>query len=393
MKSPRTIVYVTRDRERATGAEESEKYLIVSNEKGQTLDTYELLKTERVEKLMKENADVAILVFQNTKRIERFCTEKGWKLLNPKAELSKKIEEKISQYEWLGDARKFLPPTEIKKISEIKFADIPFVIQFNHAHTGTGTHIISDKKTLSEIKDKFPDRPARVSGFVRGPAFTLNVIVAQNGIFFGNISYQITGLSDFTDIPSSTVGNDWKLPNKILSEKEREKILDIAERVGEKMKKDGWLGLFGIDVILDEKTRDIFLIEINARQPASVTCESLLQKTAGDGVTIFQAHLLSLLGEKINGKIQEIPDGAQIILRIKASGAQNVFLENSLRSNILEKHSASSRLSDGGFSFIRYENTKHNADLLRVRSNKGIMESDGKLNAVGKEISSLIFKK
>src|ERR1700733_14164329 len=101
MKSPKDIIYVTRDRERALGMEENENYTIVSNEKGETLDTYELLKSERIVRAMGEKKDAAILVFQNTARIERLCVEKVWKLLNPRAELSKKIEEKISQYEWL----------------------------------------------------------------------------------------------------------------------------------------------------------------------------------------------------------------------------------------------------------------------------------------------------
>ena len=393
MKSPKTILYVTRDIERANSMEQNENYRIVWNEKGAPiLDTYELLKTERVEKLMKENDGAMILVFQNTARIEKYCAEKKWKLLNPSAELSKKIEEKISQYEWLGDLQKYLPPTRIEKISDIEFTNTPIVVQFNHAHTGQGTFIVSDEKILSELKEKFPERPARVSDFIDGLVFTLNIVVAKNGIFPANISYQITGLPDFTDIPFSTIGNDWKLPHKILSEKEQAKIFEITKKVGEKMKKDGWLGLFGIDVILDEKTREIFLLEINARQPASTTCESMLQKSAGKNLTTFEAHIKALLGENVT-EIQKIKDGAQIILRKKASGSQNIFLENSLRSNILEKYSVPTRLSQEGFTVTQYENTKHNAELLRIRSDKGIMESHGVLNAIGEKISSTLFKK
>ena len=89
MKSPKTILYVTRDIERANSMEQNENYRIVWNEKGSPiLDTYELLKTERVEKLMKENDGAVILVFQNTARIEKYCAEKKWKLLNPPAALA-----------------------------------------------------------------------------------------------------------------------------------------------------------------------------------------------------------------------------------------------------------------------------------------------------------------
>ncbi len=286
MKWAKPIVYVTRDIERANSMEQKESYVIVSNEKGGTLDTYELLQTKRVEKLMAEKKDAAIIVFQNTARVERLCAEKKWKILNPPAELSKKAEEKISQFEWLGELRKYLPPTEVKKMSEIKFEEKTIVVQFNHAHTGLGTKVIKNENELSELVKLFPDRPARVSNFINGPVFTLNIVVAKNGVFCGNISYQITGLADFTDNPFSTIGNDWKLPYKILSEKERGKIVEMARALGARMESAGWRGLFGIDAIIDEKSRKIYLLEINARQPASVTCESILQKSsspAGNG--------------------------------------------------------------------------------------------------------------
>ena len=258
MKLPKPIICVTRDAERAGAIEQDENYIVISNEKGATiLDTYELLQTQRVGKFMEENKNAAILVFQNTSRIEELCSEKKWRLLNPPAALSKKIEEKISQYEWLGDLRKYLPPTEIKKISEVRFEGKPIVVQFNHAHTGLGTKIIFDEKTLSELSSRFPDRPARVAAYIDGPVFTLNAVVAKNAVSCGNISYQITGLPDFTDNPFSTIGNDWKLPNAILSEKERGRIGEIARAVGARMQSAGWLGLFGIDVILDEKSREI----------------------------------------------------------------------------------------------------------------------------------------
>ncbi len=352
MKPAKPVIYVTRDIERANSMEESENYAIVSNENEAKLDTYELLHTERVEKMMKEEKDAAILVFQNTARIERLCAEKKWKILNPTAELSKKIEEKISQYEWLGDLRKFLPPTEIKKMSEIKFGGKPLVVQFNHGHTGLGTKIIKNESELKELSVKFPDRPARVSDFIDGPVFTLNTVVAKNGVFCENISYQITGLPEFTDNPFSTIGNDWKLPNKILSDKEKEGILEMAHAIGARLSSEKWLGLFGIDVILDEKSRKVYLLEINARQPASTTCESILQKSAGKDITTFEAHIAALLGEKV-GNIQKISDGAQIVQREKGTAKE----------------------------------------ISRVRSDEGIMESHGKLNSVGEKIASKISKK
>ena len=96
-------------------------------------------------------------------------------------------------------------------------------------------------------------------------------------MLLGNISYQITGLKPFTDLPFSTIGNDWALPHKYLSKKQISQYKKIATDVGLKLQKAGWKGLFGIDVVVDDKTNKLYLLEINCRQPASTTYESQLQ--------------------------------------------------------------------------------------------------------------------
>ncbi|HUD03918.1 MAG TPA: ATP-grasp domain-containing protein, partial [Candidatus Paceibacterota bacterium] len=249
---------------------------------------------------------------------------------------------------------------------------------FNHAHTGEGTKIIKNAGELSELARLFPNRPARVSQYIDGPVFTLNAVVTEKETSCGNISYQITGLSQFTDNPFSTIGNDWALPHKILSEKEREEIRGIAQACGARMKKDGWQGLFGIDLIYDTKNKKIFLLEINARQPASTTCESILQKMSGTDKTIFESHISSLLGlQATSYKLQAIKNGAQILMRKKSN--QRIDIKK-----------ARAKLESAGFSVIPYENEVLNKELLRIRSDKGIMKSHEKLNSVGEAIASLI---
>jgi D-alanine-D-alanine ligase-like ATP-grasp enzyme len=86
--------------------------------------------------------------------------------------------------------------------------------------------------------------------------------------------------------------------NKILTKKQRQDYYALATKVGEKLAASGWKGLFGIDVVVNEKTGKIYLIEVNARQPASSTCESLLQKENRTrnktDITTFEAHVAAL---------------------------------------------------------------------------------------------------
>jgi hypothetical protein len=131
----RPIFYITRDIERALGSEPSPRYFIIANdspyarsvkekypdfvmivESPVPLDTFELLEKEEtadfIEKVFGKEKP-AIVVFKNTVRIEEFCVKKGWLLLNPPTALAEKIENKITQVEWLGELSELLPSFKI----------------------------------------------------------------------------------------------------------------------------------------------------------------------------------------------------------------------------------------------------------------------------------------
>lgn len=387
-----SIIYIARDIERALGKEPVGDYHIITNESlyslevkkkypdnvflikaEETFDTFELLMLPEVQEIISK-IDGSLLVFKNTIHIEQLCKEKGWKLLNPSAVLSEKVENKITQVEWLGELASFLPPHKILETKDIEWNKSPFVLQWSHGHTGEGTILIKDESELKVLKEKFPYREARVTDFINGPMLTVNIVVTKTVILLGNISYQITGMLPFTTNPFSTIGNDWSVPHTILTEAQIKDLEAIAEKVAQKMQKEGWLGLFGIDVIYDQERDMLHLIEINARQPASTTFESELQnnvRTHGvDGITTFEAHLLSLTEGKVPSSLIPINDGSQILQRVTEK-----VVDYDIK-----------KLMESGYNIIIYNNPKPNADLLRIQSARGIMETHNKFNARGKEI-------
>lgn len=410
------LIYVTRDIERALGKEPTGDYFIITNrsvyaekiaaqypdnvwlvddEKDgeEKLDTFEILSLpevrEQINKATKEK-NAQIIVFKNTPRIESIVKENGWHLLNPSATLAEKIENKITQVEWLGDLGRFLPKHEIKKVADIGW-NAPtfgktFIVQWAHSHTGDGTLLITSEAQLNELQQKFPNREARVSEFLKGPSFTVNVVENQ----IGNISYQITGALPFTENPWTTVGNDWSLTHTILNERHIVEIETIAKKVSEKMMASGWCGLFGIDVMYDEERDQIYLIEINARQPASTTYESELQqkirKAGVVGQTIFEAHIASLREDTkaVTDKIIPINDGAQIVQRITSKIV--------IGENISDKDTAIKKIESTGYTCIPYEQNmmKLNSDFLRIQSGRGILAAHNKFNSRGKEIIELV---
>lgn len=323
------------------------------------------------------------LVFKNTARIEAVAKEHGWRLIDPPAETSEQIENKLSQVAWLGELASYLPPHSIHVAKSVIWKGVPFVMQWAHGHTGGGTMLVDSEELLKSIQTKFPERRARITDYVPGSSFTVNVAVTERDIAPGNVSYQITGLPPFTDAPFATIGNDWGVIRSILSKKDMDAIDEIAEKVGTKMRRDGWRGLFGIDLIKDDKSGRLFLIEINARQPASAPFESSLQEERRHdgalGMTIFEAHIAALRGEELQ-EIIPIDDGAQIVQRVT----------NTVKS---VPASAASSLGLAGYQVISYANTESNADLLRIQSMNGIMAGHNEFNEKGKKIGEMLADK
>lgn len=431
-----TLIYIARDIERALGMipGTNGNYYIITNDtpysreiqhkypdyvfilskdnddkiRDETFDTYELMihtETEEIIKKIKNSnkeKPLSLIVFKNTNRLEAFCKEKNWHLVNPNAALAETVENKLSQVTWLDTHRAHLPPHEELTVADIRSSKInrPYIIQWAHSHTGLGTIFVptgkSGDKLLDELEAKFPAREARVTEYIPGPMFTANVCVGES-ISIGNISYQITGMLPFTDATFATIGNDWGLTHSLLDDTAIARIETIANDVGEQMRKSGWKGLFGIDCIYDEGLGNIHLIEVNARQAASTTYESQLQQSFREkgvaGQTIFEAHIDALLSDKKDAASKKAGDTHQaheVIIPIN-DGAQIIYRVPTVSSDKKEiKKLDPEALRTMGYTVIEYMNTEPGTDLLRIQSERSIMEKHNKFNARGKEILDAI---
>ncbi|MFB6181845.1 MAG: ATP-grasp domain-containing protein [Candidatus Magasanikbacteria bacterium] len=407
------LVYVTRDIERAIGLRPRGNYFIISNNSplaeeisnentllvsGKSLDTWEILKQEKTKRFLNNLNSPNLVVFKNTKQIQRKCDENNWNLLNPKPEIINEVEQKISQVEWLDYLADLMPRFTIETCKNIDFQvklkelsrdknKKGFVLQFNRAHTGSGTHFIESEKQLESLQEKFPERPAKITEFISGDVFTLNCIAAKDKTLTSSPSYQITGVEPFTQNNFATIGNDWGLAEKILDSQDKEKIKEMGKRIGTKLRDDNFVGLFGIDVI-KSNTGEIFLIEINARQPASTTFETKLQKTneKSDKITTFSAHLKALLRQKNNSEVQSITNGAQIILRRSKNRDESDKKDQERK----KAERIRDKLTKEGFGVIIYDNKASNSELLRIMSNSSICDKPNQFNKRGKKIKEII---
>jgi hypothetical protein len=176
---------------------------------------------------------------------------------------------------------------------------------------------------------------------------TVNAVTTDSGTFSGGLSYQYTGISGLTENPAATVGNDWKLPEQLISAEIRDNILNLVNMVGDSLKENyAFKGFFGLDIVVEYGSDQIYLIEVNPRQIASVPMHTKLQLTAGQ-LPLAAINLAAFLDIDLNEFIKISPEdysrmaleplnGSQLLLR---SEREFTVPKSNLQSGIYRQQS------------------------------------------------------
>lgn len=240
-----------------------------------------------------------IQTFKISPAFQQSVSNLGATLVNTSADLNRMFEDKLSQYENLSALPISLPKGGIYQLDQIDYAALAsqlgskFVLQFNKGHTGMGTKFINSEQEFNEVKAQFPGRQIRVAQFIQGQAYTLNACVGSKGIYLGGLSKQITGDQNLTVYAGATIGNDWEYRKEINSDNLKQ-IENEVIIIGEAMRTKGYKGLFGIDLIIDMDGK-AFIIEINARQPASIPMYTKMQLKLGQ-IPLSMIHVAEFCG-------------------------------------------------------------------------------------------------
>jgi glutathione synthase/RimK-type ligase-like ATP-grasp enzyme len=314
-----SIFYLANDVERAMGLESLlGNYHIIASESSQvaeilkqnkikcfvpsiqTNNSIKLIKSEEFKEYynLNKNTTNFIQTFKISPAFENSVRQLNATSLNTSGRLNRLFENKISQYYYLKDIEIKIPDTIIINLSNANYSDLSskfgneFIVQFNRGHTGDGTIFVKDNSEFNDLKSIFPNRDVKISKFVDGIAYTINCCVGKTNTYVGGLSYQITGIKELTNNLGGTVGNDWYyregITKDILS-----KIITYSTQIGELMRKEGYLGMFGLDLIITAD--DVYIIEINARQPASIPMYTKMQITSEE-VPLSLIHLMEYVG-------------------------------------------------------------------------------------------------
>lgn len=227
-----------------------------------------------------------IIVFKISEKIERLASMFGYRLLNASAQVSATIEKKVSQHELFVKYGITIPKSVITTLTEGSYKKLTqklgtqnLVVQFDRGHSGTGTKFITGEGEYEKIVQKHTGLQVRVSEMLDGATWTINAVNLPEGVLYGGLSFQITGLPGLTPyVDGGTVGNDWSKSDE-LSANVKDALRAEIENIGRMLTARSYYGLFGVDFMVNADRPVI--IEVNARQTASVSMHAMLDEGRG----------------------------------------------------------------------------------------------------------------
>lgn len=278
-----------------------------------------ILSDERVVRYIRKDSKgkkVGIYVLRPTEKTHRICNENGWTLIANSKKLYDKLEDRLEFFKVLkkvGLSKEFcvlrLSKFEKKIDSIFKEFGNKIVVQFLSGGGGIGTFFITNsedkqsvigevRKRKETTKNMDNDPKLIVTEFIKGSSVSIaGCVTKNNGILTTHAQYQLIDIEESVkgkdDAQGVFCGNDWEYSNRIScsvhNEAER-----ITEKVGHEMKKRGYLGVFGIDFMLDKKGKKLVPIELNPRLLGTLPAIVYAQ-LAKKEVPIVAFHLLEFL--------------------------------------------------------------------------------------------------
>jgi predicted ATP-grasp superfamily ATP-dependent carboligase len=262
-----------------------------------------------MEFMSRQEQPLALLIRRPSKRLEKIAAKRGWRLIASRKELIDFLENKKTFKEILTKLNiKVIPYESIllkqfttEKFIQLqkKFAQKKLVAQLTEVTWGGGggTAFLESpgdlplfqkrayrlQKELEQVKTKKKIETVNVSPYIKGVAASISACVTKHGIMSGLVQTQIIETEEVGGKREGRAGNscghDWVFGK--YKEEVQQQALKIATRFGEHIYRLGYRGIFGLDLIVEEKTNKVWPIECNARYTDAFPLLSFLQMEKG----------------------------------------------------------------------------------------------------------------
>ena len=235
-------------------------------------------------------------------KLQKWAFSKKIKLLSPKWDLQKKLENKVFFERFLRKNNISSPEgwiienaDDIKKINKY-----PAVLQVPYSQGARGTFVI---KNASEVQNIIHDKklkfPLLCRKFIEGIPLGVTLLIGKHDMIFSSIRMQAIE----KDL-NGYMGIQW-VRSDFFAKPVLAKLNKILLALGKNLRETGYIGAANVDIII--KNKNIFIIECNPRLSLSsmqLTCNRKLFH----GLDFIEEFIRAVCGRRLNANKPKIPN-------------------------------------------------------------------------------------
>lgn len=245
---------------------------------------------------------------------ERICEEAGYDLILPSHELRSRLDSKIVTTRLGNEAGAPSVPNILTTIedwddlteqAEKAGLGTDMVLQTAYGDSGKTTYFVASRDDWNACSADVVGEQVKVMKRINNRAVAVEAVNTRHGTIVGPFMTDLTGYKELTPYRGGWCGND--LYPEALNTEQRTRAIGHVRRLGDRLREEGYVGFFEIDVLVDTDTDEVYLGELNPRISGA---SSMTNVTAGAyaDVPLFLFHLLEFLDVDYEIDVDEIND-------------------------------------------------------------------------------------
>lgn len=277
------------------------------------INNYLLQHKEVIDRVKARGGDAKFVFLMFDEKSEQLVEDIGGEIWFPKASLRNRVDNKI---ETVRIGNKAGVPSVPNALAEIRsYEDLQaaarkagigndLVLQSAFGDSGHTTFFIKNRKDFERHQDEIVGQgEIKIMKRINCRGSAIEACATKRGTIVGPMMTELVGFSELTPYRGGWCGNE--IFAGAFSRKARAQAREYTARFGEQLVKEGFRGYFELDFLIDQKTRDIYLGELNPRITGASSMTNHAAFAHADA-PLFLFHLLEFSGVPFDLDIDEL---------------------------------------------------------------------------------------
>jgi hypothetical protein len=257
-----------------------------------------LLSHKDVRDFIGDNGPGKAVFLMFDEETERLAQEAGLELAFPSAALRTRLDSKIETTRLADDAGVPSVPNVLGRAES--YGDVlelalgaglgqDLVVQTPYGDSGQTTFFLANADDWERHAADLVAQDLKVMKRIDPLEAAIEGVITRHGTLVGPLMTELTGFPELTPYGGGWCGND--VFATALSERQRQLAREYAQRMGDRLRMEGYRGYFELDFLADADSGELYLGELNPRVTGASTMKNVTAVAYGD-MPLFLFHLL-----------------------------------------------------------------------------------------------------